>query len=257
MKKESKILPACLTLLIAAALLASFAFLRSDAKDDSVPPTPVPVVTPAPVVVRQETVAPSPLAGKKIVLDPGHGGTDPGATREDVEESQLTLGITLKLKKLLESQGARVILTRADDSDVELEERCALSNAHKPSIFVSIHINSCNNDKADGIETYYYTTGSERLARCLFDHLVARLGARANWVHQRSLYVCRYTDAPSTLVEVGYISNTVKRGKLATDQYQQLVAEALANGIDSYFALHAERQVNAAGTKGALSKKKG
>lgn len=177
-----------------------------------------------------------PLKGKKIVIDPGHGGSDPGATRCNVKESDLTLGIALKLKKILEDQGAKVVLTRATDCDKELSERCDLSNKERPDIFVSIHINASNNPAVDGIETYYYTPYSKRLAKCLFDEMVATLGARANWVHQRSLYVCRNTAAPSALVEVGYISNQVKRDKMATAQYQQLTASAIAKGIDKFFS---------------------
>ncbi len=180
--------------------------------------------------------APNCLTGKVIVLDAGHGGSDPGAVNNKVQEANLTLGITLKLKKSLEDLGAKVVLTREDDSDKELAERTHKSNLVKPTIFVSVHINSCKNPATDGIETYYWTGHSRALARHMFDMLVAVLGVKANFVHQRNLYVCVYADAPSVLVEVGYMSNKEKCAKLATDDYQQLIADALTQGIVRYIA---------------------
>jgi N-acetylmuramoyl-L-alanine amidase len=232
---------AFLTLLVAALLILTFTFSCNDVQSSSQEPAQ-PTAAPGGATAGGNTTQPPaaapvlPLKGKKIVLDPGHGGTDPGAVRGEVEEAQLTLAIALKLKKLLEAQGAKVVLTRADDSDKELNERTDLSNHERPNIFVSIHINASNNSKADGIETYYYTAQSRVLAKCLFEEMVATLGAKANWVHQRSLYVCRLTDAPAVLVEVGYISNKVKREKLTTSQYQDLIAEALEKGIIKYFS---------------------
>jgi N-acetylmuramoyl-L-alanine amidase len=235
-------------LLIAALLVSTFLLsvgMSSVTENATAQASPAPTAgVPAPGTTGDTTSSaakveqpPSPLKGKLIVIDPGHGGSDPGATREKVTEADLTLAIAQKLKLLLEADGAKVVLTREDDSDKELNERTELSNAVKPNIFVSIHINSANNSQADGIETYYYTAQSERLARCLFDHLVAGLAEKANWVHKRSLYVCRNTDAPSTLVEVGYISNKDKRDKLADEKYQQLIAESLRRGIASYFTV--------------------
>lgn len=241
--KRKPTLTAFLTLLVAALIIIfSLTFSQTSLQQASKSPQPAPpVAAPTGAAGGGNSVKPPPapvlpLKGKKIVIDPGHGGTDPGAVRDKVEESDLTLAIALKLKKLLEAQGAKVVLTRCDDSDKELNERTDMSNHEKPNIFVSIHINASNNPKTDGIETYYYTAHSKLLAKCLFEEMVASLGAKPNWVRQRSLYVCRLTDAPSVLVEVGYLSNKVKRVKLSTSDYQDRIAEALEKGVIKYFS---------------------
>ncbi|HEY7161794.1 MAG TPA: N-acetylmuramoyl-L-alanine amidase, partial [Acidobacteriota bacterium] len=96
------------------------------------------------------------LTVRRIVLDPGHGGHDPGAMRNGMKEKDITLDVSLKLKTILEQEyGYEVLMTRTTDDFVPLEERTAFANSKSADLFVSVHVNSSRNKKAKGIETYY------------------------------------------------------------------------------------------------------
>jgi N-acetylmuramoyl-L-alanine amidase len=96
------------------------------------------------------------LTVRRIVLDPGHGGHDPGAIRSGMKEKDITLDVTQKLKSILEQEyGYEVLMTRSEDDYVALEERTAFANSKSADLFVSVHVNSSRNKKAKGIETYY------------------------------------------------------------------------------------------------------
>jgi N-acetylmuramoyl-L-alanine amidase len=93
---------------------------------------------------------------RRIVLDPGHGGHDPGAMRSGMKEKDITLDVSTKLKTILEQEyGYEVLMTRTTDDFVALEERTAFANSKSADLFVSVHVNSSRNKKAKGIETYY------------------------------------------------------------------------------------------------------
>jgi N-acetylmuramoyl-L-alanine amidase len=172
---------------------------------------------------------------KTIVLDAGHGGSDPGAQRGDVQEKDLTLGITEKLKQLLEASGAHVIMTRSDDTFVSLEDRVKTTNQLMPDLFLSVHINALESvSDIHGIETYYQTDQSRSLADAVHQSLVAALSAPDRSVRKARFYVINHTPVPAVLAEVGFISNKDERSKLASTDYQQQVAQALAQGVMVY-----------------------
>jgi len=167
-----------------------------------------------------------------VVLDAGHGGSDPGAQRGDVREKELTLAIVEKLRKQLEASGLKVRLTRADDSYVSLEERVKFTNSMQPDAFVSVHINSLEtNVKTTGIETYYQNEQSKDLANLIHGSLVNGLGAPDRSVRKARFYVINHTPVPAILAEVGFISNKDERDKLNSSDYQKQVATALADGV--------------------------
>lgn len=176
-----------------------------------------------------------PLAGKVIVVDAGHGGTQPGAVRSNVMEKELTLAISLKLAEELRALGATVSMTRDDDSDVPLEDRVALVNELKPDLFLSVHINANPQPRLDGIETYYYSAESACPARAIYDALVRELKEPGNWVAQKEFYVVHRATVPAVLAEVGYLSRPSKRVKLTSAYYQEQVAKALSAGVTAYF----------------------
>ena len=188
------------------------------------------------------TLAPAPESvpgGSQatVVLDAGHGGSDPGAQRGDLREKDMTMGITLKLKKNLEQRGLRVILTRADDAFVSLEERVRITNEVKPDAFVSVHINSLESDSdISGIETYYQNDTSKVLADKIHESLVSQLAVPNRSVRKARFYVVNHTPHPAILAEVGFISNKQEREKLMSSQYQGKVADALEQGIISYLS---------------------
>jgi N-acetylmuramoyl-L-alanine amidase len=190
--------------------------------------------TPSPNTPPLQTKSPK---GMVIVLDAGHGGSDPGAQRGDISEKDITLGITQKLKKLLEKQGADVTMTRGDDTFVSLEDRVKLTNQIVPDLFVSVHINALEST-ADihGIETYYQTEQSKPLAEAIHQSLVSELSAPDRGVRKARFYVINHTTVPAILAEVGFISNKDERQRLTTADYQDKVAEGLAKGVGTWVA---------------------
>jgi N-acetylmuramoyl-L-alanine amidase len=189
----------------------------------------------APLVVP-EPATDKTLQGKVVVLDAGHGGTETGAIRDGVKEKDVTLQITLALKTALEAKGAKVILTRSDDSFVSLQDRVYISNKTRPDIFVSVHINAMPQvvSPMTGVEVYYRTPQSKVLAIVLINSLVSTLQAPDRGIGVRNLYVVHHTTAPSVLCEVGFISNPGERALLLSPQYQQKVVSALSSGITTY-----------------------
>lgn len=170
-----------------------------------------------------------------IVLDAGHGGSDPGAVRGDVQEKEVTLQIIAKLKKVLEGKGARIVLTRGDDTFISLEERVRITNAVTPNLFLSVHINSLEStSNIYGIETYFQTDQSRPLADRVHASLVSGLGAPDRSVRKARFYVINHTPIPAILAEVGYITNKQERDRLISSDYQQKVASALARGVMLY-----------------------
>lgn len=181
----------------------------------------------------------SPLATrmKEVVLDAGHGGSDPGAQRGDIQEKEITLSITQKLKRYLEERGLKVVMTRSDDSFVSLEDRAKITNQMHPDAFVSIHINSLETDRdIKGIETYYNTDQSRALADKVHEQLVEKLGVPDRSVRRARFYVVNHTDRPAILAEVGFISNKDERDKLISSDYQAKIAESVGQGVILYLA---------------------
>lgn len=193
------------------------------------------------LIVDRQKVASLPAIGNfnanglTIMLDAGHGGSDPGAQRGDIQEKEITLGIVKQLKKVLESRGARVLLTRQDDTFVSLEDRVTLTNSASPAVFLSVHINALESTSdIHGIETYYQTEQSRALADSIHNSLVTNLQAPDRSVRKARFYVINHTPVPAVLAEVGFISNKDERTKLISSDYQQQVAEALAQGVMLY-----------------------
>lgn len=176
-------------------------------------------------------------AGMTIVLDAGHGGSDPGAQRGDIQEKSLTLAISEKVKKLFEGCGLKVVMTRAEDISVPLEDRVNLTNTVQPHAFLSIHINSLESDSSiHGIETYYQNEQSRYLARSIHDSLVSRLEVPDRKVRKARFYVINHTPHPAVLAEVGFISNKEERAKLISSDYQDRIAGALTEGVILYLS---------------------
>jgi N-acetylmuramoyl-L-alanine amidase len=186
-----------------------------------------------------------------VLLDAGHGGSDPGAQRGDVQEKEITLAIVERLKHLLETQNIHVKLTRADDSFVSLEDRVRVTNEVKPNVFLSVHINALEtNTQATGIETYYQTDLSRDLAQLIHGRLVKELAVPDRSIRKARFYVINHTPYPAVLAEVGFISNKEERDKLSSGDYQLQVARALSDGVVSYLS---QRPASAGMTKAAAA----
>jgi N-acetylmuramoyl-L-alanine amidase len=141
--------------------------------------------------------ADKPLLGRTILIDPGHGGTDPGALRSGIEEKNITLAVSLRLRDRLTALGAAVHLTRDVDEPVALTARLQDSNTMCPDLFLSIHVNAVGDTHITGIETYYYDGRGQLLARMVLDTLSQELHQTAKWSHARDLKVLVGNRAPA------------------------------------------------------------
>jgi N-acetylmuramoyl-L-alanine amidase len=171
-----------------------------------------------------------------VVLDPGHGGSDPGAVGiNGLQEKQVTLAIAQQVAAYLTQQGVQVILTRTDDSDVELEPRVQMAEQDRASLFVSIHANSLSLDRPDvnGIETYYYSSG-EQMAQVIQDSIVQGTGMNDKGIHSARFYVLRRTSMPAVLVETGFVTGSDDAPRLASPGFQNQMALSIAQGILRY-----------------------
>ncbi|UFP93672.1 N-acetylmuramoyl-L-alanine amidase [Gloeobacter morelensis] len=174
-------------------------------------------------------------SGRRIVLDAGHGGKDPGAMREGVREKDLNLAIVRRLNNKLRAAGYYTILARSDDTFISLGERVDITKATQGDIFVSVHVNTMpSRSDIQGIETYYTHSRSARLAYVLHRRLVERTGKPDRGVRVRGLYVTRHNAVPAVLLEVGFLTNPEERAQLQQPEYQELIADAIAQGLQDY-----------------------
>ncbi|HHV17475.1 MAG TPA: AMIN domain-containing protein [Thermoanaerobacterales bacterium] len=179
----------------------------------------------------------SPLKNRLIAIDPGHGGSEPGAVVGNVKEKDLNLDIGLKLKKLLEASGAKVFMIRDDDTFISHFVRAGMANEINADLFVSIHNNSAGSG-ASGTETLYYPDPEKKLfAQTLQKAVVRHIGLNDRGIVERpGIVVTRETKMPSALIEVGFMTNKNDLSLLVTDEFRQKVAEGILQGIIDYLS---------------------
>lgn len=187
-----------------------------------------------PVTQTQQQTTQKHVDKKVVVIDPGHGGSDPGATRANDQEKKLTIDIAHRVVKKLKGHGAVVYITRDDDTFVSLADRVDFSNNKNPDLFVSIHINACEQESVHGVETHYYKDDSLDLAKYVHKSIMASSTQPNRGVFKSRFYVIRHTTAPAILLELGFISNEAEREMLKNPHYQEKVAEAITEGIINY-----------------------
>ena len=190
------------------------------------------------------------IKGKKIVIDPGHGGEDSGAIGPSgATEKSITLQIAKEVEKMLKEAGAKVIMTRTTDTEVspkhrqatdidELQARCDVANKAKADIFISIHMDSFTSREASGTTGYYYTKGSaasKRLAALIQSNLVSQLKTTSRGVKTCNFYVVKHTKMPATLIEVAFVSNPKEEKLLTSKKGVQKAAVGIVNGISDFF----------------------
>ena len=177
----------------------------------------------------------------KVCIDPGHGGTQPGAVGPGgTMEKYITLSVALILRDLLKSRGIDVIMTRETDKDVrtrqqpnELQARCDVANKAKADYFVSIHCNASNDARAQGTETWYSAKDnkSQVLANNIQRELVKQIQRANRGVKIGNYYVTNSTKMPAVLVELAFISNPEEEQLLRSDEFKRKCALGIANGI--------------------------
>jgi len=191
---------------------------------------------PAPSLGLQAAPRPLPQGMWIAVIDPGHGGPDPGAVGiGDLYEKNVVLPIAQQVAAILEQHGVRAILTRNDDRDLDLEPRVQIAEQANAAVFVSIHANAIGLDRPDinGLETYYFSSG-EQLAQIIHNSIVQALPVTDRGVRQARFYVLRRTSMPSVLVETGYVTGREDAPRLANPAFRSQMAAAIARGILQY-----------------------
>ena len=214
------------------------------------------------------------LTAKTIVIDPGHGGKDPGGLgSSNLREKGIVLGISHKLREVLTAKGYTVLMTRETDRFIPLKKRTEFATQHKADLFLSVHANAAESSRANGIETYYLdvtstdkaaekiaaqenansgysiqeldtllkglirqskSEDSKRLARHVQQALVQTTGAVDRGVKHARFVVLIGTKVPAILIETGFVSNPVEGRKLSTTAYQYKIATAIAQGVDRF-----------------------
>jgi len=181
-----------------------------------------------------------------VVLDAGHGGKDAGCSYGETLEKDINLAVALQTKAALEKLGYEVVLTRADDTFISLDERVEIANENRRGMFVSIHVNSTEkNTGATGIETYCDANAnphSAALAQAVQDAAVKKTGAKdRNMRDDSNFQVVRYSKIPACLIEIGFINAKSEREKLTKESYQKKLAEAIAEGVEAFYAAREEK----------------
>lgn len=177
----------------------------------------------------------------KVFIDPGHGGSDPGAIGVNkLAEKEVTLAVGMKVKNKLEAQGIKVQISRTTDVFVDLTPRAEMANIFGADVFVSIHNNSYSDRTVSGTETYVYSgTGprideSKKLAQLVQNNLLANLGSKNRNVKSADFAVVRQTYMPAILAELEFISNPTVEEKMRTDKFREDCANAIVAGVLAY-----------------------
>lgn len=180
---------------------------------------------------------PSDATRATVVIDPGHGGDRSGAHYEGISEKDINLAVSLKLEAILRGYGYNVVMTRAEDVEMDLYVRSYLANAVDADLFVSLHSNAAsNNPDYQGIYTYYHPTsrrGAE-LAQTIQTPLCQATGGIDRGIRDADFVVVRETNMAAVLVEMGFMSNHEELMKLVDSDYQDKLAQGIAEGIVRY-----------------------
>ena len=196
----------------------------------------------ASLLVALAVLAPSAaLAQPLVVLDPGHGGADPGAVGCSLEEEDVVLDVALRLRTSLEAAGVRVALTRDDDASVGLSARAAFANSRSADAFVSVHSNANSGTPATGTETWIANAAGARslaLAQGIQDEMVAAWSLADRGVKRADFVVVRDTDMPSALAEIAFTNRCSPDAALMSDpDERQRLAEAQARAVLAWLGI--------------------
>ena len=187
--------------------------------------------------IETDETIPQGIKNAIIVIDPGHGGDDPGAVVNfsDKHEADHTLTTALLVKKELEAMGAKVFLTRTNDSSVSLSERADISNKNNADAFISIHFDSAEDSSLSGTTTYYFSEKSENLSQTVNKYLARNLPLKNQGSRFQNFMVLRDNARPSILLELGYLNNQGDNKVISSEEYQQNIAKSIANALKEYF----------------------
>ncbi|MDQ7181675.1 N-acetylmuramoyl-L-alanine amidase [Staphylococcus epidermidis] len=185
-------------------------------------------------IPADQSLSSNPLKGKTIVLDPGHGGSDQGASSSTPSKSlekNYTLKTAKELKKLLNKEGAHVKMTRSNDKYVSLDDRNIKGDA-----FISIHNDALDSSNANGVTVYWFKDKQETLAQTLNSAIQKKALLTNRGSRQQNYQVLRQTDIPAVLLELGYISNPTDESMINDQLHRQVVEQAIVDGLKQYFS---------------------
>ncbi|MGM0437505.1 MAG: N-acetylmuramoyl-L-alanine amidase family protein [Bacillota bacterium] len=178
---------------------------------------------------------------KKVCIDPGHGGKDPGATggtEPQIKESRIVFAISCILAQKLINNGYNPYLTRRGVEYIDLNKRAKIANNLNADLFISIHNNAFSSGSPSGIETLFYpgSKNGQLLAEHIQNSFIINLQRDDRGIKPRdNLAVLRETAMPAVLCEIGFITNNTEKKLLQDDNFQLLAAESIFNGIQKYF----------------------
>ena len=189
-------------------------------------------------------LTPHEVYDKVVVIDAGHGGNAPGATKQGINEKDIDLAIVLKVKELFDQAGDKsvgVYYTRTDDSNPSLEQRVDMANKAGADLFISVHNNSTKSGRMSSIngtavmydeEKASEEKGSMQLAQICLEEMTAALGSTSKGIVKgHEIYIIRTAEMPVALIEVGFMTNQDELNRLNDEAYQKEAAQAIYNAI--------------------------
>lgn len=199
------------------------------------------------IFINKEVEALLPLSGRIIIIDPGHGGKDPGTISNDTYESDINLQISKYLEIELTKMGATIILTREGDYDLstpnarwrkksDFDNRINLINNSKANLYLSIHLNYLEDAKYYGAQVFYNNEENKKIASSIQDVLNKELeNDRTIKKIPNRTYMYSKLNIPGLLIECGFLSNYKEKELLKTPEYQQKLAKTITEGIINYY----------------------
>ena len=188
----------------------------------------------------------NPLKEKTIIIDPGHGGPDPGTIYKDILEKNVNLSISKELKKELSKYGVNVIMTRDGDYDLsspgaiyrkksDFDNRLTLINIEKADLYLSIHLNYLNDSSYYGPQVFYLNDDKD-LAIITQKELNKISDSNRNVkLIPNDTYMYKRINISGLLIECGFLSNSYDRNRLVDNKYQSKIVEAIIRGLQLYF----------------------
>ncbi|MCR1897423.1 N-acetylmuramoyl-L-alanine amidase [Irregularibacter muris] len=177
----------------------------------------------------------------KVVIDPGHGGKDPGATgASGLYEKDFTLSLSKEIARLLEEEPQiEVHMTRKDDTFLSAEERYRpnFANDLKADLYISIHGNTFTDPNLSGTQSFYYHDNSQAFAQLMHQYVMNASGFKDQGVQKGDYFVLRDTNMPAALLEIGYLTNPQEEQKMLRKDFQRSVAASICEGIKEYLEI--------------------
>jgi len=199
------------------------------------------------IFINKEVKAMLPLSGKVIIIDPGHGGADPGTTKDNIYEKDINLAISKYLELELAKVGASVILTRDGDYDLsypnakwrkksDFDNRIKIINSNEADLYISIHLNYLSNSSYSGAQVFYNNDTNKEIAMVIQETINKELNNdREIKKIPSKTYMYDKLTTSGVLIECGFLSNPPELNKLKTSTYQQKIAVVIKDGIINYY----------------------